>query len=252
MIEPAPRRLDPAAVTWSVSFGLPSAKPELWRADVKRARAKLGPGQALIVSVVGTPSPGGDGEQLADDYARAAAWAAEAGADVVEVLLSSPDTAAEQPQMVVDDPALSAHVLARVRRAVGAKPVLAKLGASRSPRALHDLATAIARWVDGFVLVNGLQRRVVKSDGTPGLPGPGRELAGVSGAAVWDTCRIQVEELYAWRKAGAWSKVILAVGGITTVERAQEALALGANAAMVATAALVDPLLAARFRSGRR
>ncbi len=248
MIEPAPRRLDPAAVTWSVSFGMPSAKPELWRADVKRARAKLGSGQALIVSVVGTPAPGGDGEQLADDYARAAAWAAEAGADVVEVLLSSPDTAAEQPQMVFEDPALSAHVLARVRRAVGAKPVLAKLGASRSPRALHDLATAIARWVDGFVLVNGLQRRVVKADGAPGLPGPGREVAGVSGAAVWETCRIQVQELCAWRKAGAWSKAILAVGGITTVERAQEALALGANAAMVATAALVDPLLAARFR----
>ena len=75
--------------------------------------------------------------------------------------------------------------------------------------------------------------------------------AGVSGAAVWDPCRIQVAELCAWRKAGAWNKVILAVGGITTVERAREALAVGADAAMVATAALVDPLLAARFRSHR-
>ncbi len=250
--EPAPRRLDPAAVTWIVSLGLPSAKPDVWRADVKRARGKLRPEQALIVSVAGTPAPGGDGEQLAEDYAQAARWAAEAGADAVEVLLSSPDTAAEHPQMVFEDPALSAHVLAKVRQAVGARPVLAKLGASRSPRALHDLATAIARWVDGFVLVNGLQRRVVKADGTPALPGAGRELAGVSGAAVWDTCRIQVAELCAWRKAGAWNKVILAVGGITTVERAREALALGANAAMVATAALVDPLLAARFRAGAK
>jgi dihydroorotate dehydrogenase len=251
VVEPAPRRLDPAAVTWVVSLGLPSAKPDLWRADVKRARSKLGPGQVLVVSVVGTPAPGGDGEQLADDYAQAARWAAEAGADVVEILLSSPDTAAEHPQMVFEDPVLSALILARVRRAVGARPVVAKIGASRSPRALHDLATAIARWVDGFVLVNGLQRRVVKADETPALPGPGRELAGVSGAAVWDPCRIQVAELCAWRKAGAWNKVILAVGGITTVERAREALAVGADAAMVATAALVDPLLAARFRSHR-
>jgi dihydroorotate dehydrogenase (NAD+) catalytic subunit len=251
VVEPAPRRLDPAAVTWVVSLGLPSAKPDLWRADVKRARSKLGPGQVLVVSVVGTPAPGGDGEQLADDYAQAARWAAEAGADVVEVLLSSPDTAAEHPQMVFEDPVLSALILARVRRAVGAQPVVAKIGASRSPRALHDLATAIARWVDGFVLVNGLQRRVVKADEMPALPGPGRELAGVSGAAVWDPCRIQVAELCAWRKAGAWNKVILAVGGITTVERAREALAVGADAAMVATAALVDPLLAARFRSHR-
>ena len=251
VVEPAPRRLDPATVTWAVSLGLPSTKPDLWRADIKRARGKLGPGQVLIVSVAGTPAPGGDGEQLAEDYARAARWAAEAGADVVEVHLSSPDTVAEQPQMVFEDQALSAHIVARVRRAVGARPVVAKLGASRSPRALHDLATAIARWVDGFVLVNGLQRRAVKTDGTAAFPGAGRELAGVSGAAVWDPCRIQVEELCAWRKAGAWNKVILAVGGITTVARARETLAAGANAAMVATAALVDPLFAARFRSHR-
>jgi dihydroorotate dehydrogenase (NAD+) catalytic subunit len=250
VLEPAPRRLEPGSVTWAVSFGLPSAKPDLWRADVKRARAKLGPGQILIVSVVGTPAPHGDGDQLAQDYALAARWAAEAGADVVEAHLSCPSTTAERAQMVFEDEALSAHVLARVRRAVGGKPLLAKLGASRSPRVLHDLATAIARWVDGFVLVNGLQRRVVRADGTQALPGAGRELAGISGAAVWDQCRVQVEELRAWRKAGAWSKVILAVGGITTVERAREALAAGAQAAMVATAALADPLIATRFRSG--
>ena len=252
VLAPKPRRLDPGAVTWTVSFGLPSAKPDVWRADVKRARAKLGRGQILLVSVVGTPAPGGDGEQLAQDYGQAAQWAAEAGADVVEVHLSSPSTAAERPQMVFEDQALSAHILERVRRAVGSRPVVAKLGASRSPRALHDLATAIAPWVDGFVLVNGLQRRVTKADGTPALPGPARERAGISGAAIWDQCRVQVEELCAWRKAGAWNRAILAVGGITTVERAREALATGAHAAMVATVALADPLFAARFRGAAK
>jgi dihydroorotate dehydrogenase (NAD+) catalytic subunit len=250
--EPAPRRLDPAVVTWAVSFGLPSAKPEAWRADVTKARAKLAKTQLLIVSVVGTPAPGGEGEQLARDYAQAARWAAEAGADVIEVQLSCPNTTAERPQMVFEDQALSTHVVQQVRRAVGSRPVLAKLGPSRSPRVLHDLATALARWVDGFVLVNGLDRRVVKADGTPALPGPGRELAGISGDAVWDHSRVQMQELIAWRKAGAWDRAIFAVGGITTVERAREALAAGAQAAMVATAALVDPLLAARFRIGGR
>jgi uncharacterized protein related to proFAR isomerase len=46
--------------------------------------------------------------------------------------------------------------------------------------------------------------------------------------------------------------VVLAVGGIITVERAHLSLESGANAALVATAALVDPLLAARFRGARR
>jgi dihydroorotate dehydrogenase (NAD+) catalytic subunit len=252
VVEPTPRRLDPAAVTWAASFGLPSAKPEAWRADVTKARAKLAKTQLLIVSVTGTPAPGGEGEQLARDYAQAARWAAEAGADVIEVHLSCPNTTAERPQMVFEDQALSTHVVEQVRRAVGSRPVVAKLGASRSPRMLHDLATALARWVDGFVLVNGLQRRVVKAGGTPALPGPGRELAGISGDAVWDHCRVQVQELIAWRKAGAWDRAILASGGITSVGRARDALVAGAQASMVATAAFVDPLLAARFRIGGR
>jgi len=67
---------------------------------------------------------------------------------------------------------------------------------------------------------------------------------------VWEHCRVQVQELLAWRKAGAWDRTILAVGGITTVERARDVLAAGVEGAMFGTAALVDPLLAARFRSG--
>lgn len=247
----APRRIDPAAVTWAVSLGLPSAGPDEWRADVKRARGKLAKSQLLIVSVAGTPMPGGDGDQLAEDYARCAGWAAAAGADVVEVHLSCPNTTGEHSQMVFENHALSVHVVDRVRRAVGGHPVIAKLGASPSPRALHELATRLAPWLDGFILVNGLQRRVAKTDGTPAFPGAGRELAGVSGDAVYGHCRLQLEELLAWRKAGAWDRRILAVGGITSADRIRLALAAGADAAMVGTAALADPLIAARFRMGR-
>jgi len=134
-----------------------------------------------------------------------------------------------------------------VRRAVGQRPLIAKLGATRSPRALHELASRLAPWVDGFVLVNGVQRRVVKPDGRPAFGDEARAVGGVVGAQVFDHCRVQIEELLAWRKAGAWSRAILAVGGITTVERARTVLGAGADAAMVATAALTDPLIAARF-----
>ena len=47
----APRKTDPETVTWATSFGLPSAAPDVWRADVKRARAKLAADQLLLVSV---------------------------------------------------------------------------------------------------------------------------------------------------------------------------------------------------------
>jgi dihydroorotate dehydrogenase len=244
----APRRLDPAAVTWAVSLGLPSAPPEQWRADVRRARARMRPTQALLVSIAGTPVPGGGPEELADDYALCARWAAEAGADVVEIHLSCPNTMAEHAQMIYENLPLSALVVERVRRAIGGHPAIVKCGSFPSPRAVHDLASRLAPWVDGFLLVNGIQRRVVKPDGSPAFPGSGRELAGVSGAAIYGACLVQVEEMVAWRKAGAWNRTILAVGGITSVERVRAAFGAGADAVMVATAALVDPLIAARHR----
>ncbi len=244
--ERAPRPLDPGRVTWAVSLGLPSADPEEWRADVLRAKSKIRPAQILLVSVVGTPLPRADEQQLADDYALCARWAADAGADVIELHLSCPSTVGEQSQMVYEHPALAAYIVERVRRTVGQRPVIAKLGATRSPRALHDLATRLAPRLDGFILVNGLHRKVVKPDGTPAFPGESRGVSGIGGAGVYPQCQVQVEELLAWRKAGAWNRAILAVGGLTTVERVRHALASGADTAMVATAALADPLIAAR------
>jgi dihydroorotate dehydrogenase (NAD+) catalytic subunit len=246
-----PRRPDPGMVTLAVSLGLPSADPDAWRADVKRARARLAPDQLLIVSVAGTPVPGGDGDLLAQDYATCARWAAEAGADAVELHLGGPNNAGERAQMVFEDKELSGHIVERARRATGGLPLVAKLGALTGPRSLHELATRLAPWLDGFVLVGGLPRKVVRPEGKPAFRGPGREMAEIVGAEIYDTCRIQVEELIAWRKAGAWDRRIFAVGGITTTARARAALEAGAAAALVATAALADPLFAARFRQGR-
>ena len=233
--------------TLAVSLGMPSMEPEVWRKDVRRAKEGLAPGQVLIVSVVGTPVPDGDADSLAHDYARCAAWAAEAGADVVEVHLACPNVSVHHPQMIYEDVKMSAHIVERVRAHVG-RPILVKLGAFRSPRVLHDTATKLAPWVSGFVLVNGIQRRVVDAEGNPAFEGSGRELAGVVGADTFPVCSRQVVELLAWRKAGEWNRAILAVGGITSVDRARATLQEGADAALVATAALADPLFAIRFR----
>ena len=50
------------------------------------------------------------------------------------------------------------------------------------------------------------------------------------------------------REARRTRRRILAVGGLTTTARARVALESGAAAALVATAALADPLFAVRFR----
>lgn len=235
------------ARTLAVSTGIPSAEPELWRKDVRRAKDRLGPGQILVVSVVGTPGPEGDGDALAADYARCAAWAAEAGADAIEVHLACPNPDAPDGTMVFEDARLATHIVDRVR-AVARQPVVAKLGAFRSPRLLHETLGRLGRRVQGFTLVHGIQRRVLTEAGEPAFDTKERELARVVGSDTYPACARQVQEAIAWRKAGDWQRAILAVGGITTVERVRHILREGADVALVDTAALEDPLLAFRFR----
>ncbi len=241
------RKAPSEEATLAVSLGMPSMAPAVWRKDVRRAKERIGPGQILLVSVVGTPTVEG-AEALVEDYARCAGWAADAGADIVEVHLACPSTTAGPARMIHEDVDLSAQIVEAVRRAVGGHPVIAKLGACESPRRVHELASRLGRWVDGFILMDALQRRVVTRAGAPAFAGPGRELTGIVGAATHEISRRHVEELLAWRKAGAWKKAVLAVGGITTPERARQILEAGADAAMVATAALLDPAYALRVR----
>ncbi len=244
----APRRAhvngDP---TIAVSMGVPSMEPDVWRKDLRRAREKIGPGQMLIVSVLGTTEPGGDAESLITDYAQCAAWAAEAGADAVEVHLAVPCAFGEPGQMVYENIRLSAQILYRVRTSVSV-PVIAKLGMFRTPRLLHDTATKLSPWASGFALVSGIHRRVVDEEGQAVFEGSGREWAEIVGSATFPVASRQVEEILAWRKAGAYDHAVLAMGGITSIARARAVLGEGANAALVATAALFDPLFAVRFR----
>jgi dihydroorotate dehydrogenase (NAD+) catalytic subunit len=236
--------------TIAVSLGEPSMEPDVWRKDLRRAKERIGRGQILIVSVIGTPRPGGDAEALSADYAQCAAWAAECGADAIEVQLATPDPFTEQPQMIYENVTLAARILYRTRTSVGL-PVLARLGPFKTPRALHETATRLAPWAHGYVLVHSINRRVFDEKGGPAFEGAGRERADVVGAQTFTVAARQVAEMLAWRKAGAWDRAILAVGGISTVERARDVLREGADAVLVATAALFDPLFAARFRQIR-
>ncbi len=236
--------------TIAVSLGEPSMEPDVWRKDLRRARERIGDGQVLIASVVGTHRPGGDAESLVADYAQCAGWAAEAGADAIEVHLAAADPFVEQPQLIFENIQLAARILHRVRTTVDVH-VLARLGPFKTPRLLHETATRLAPWAHGYVLVHSINRRVFDDKGAPAFEGVGRERADVVGAQTFTVASRQVAEMLAWRKAGAWDRAILAVGGISTVERARDVLREGADAVLVATAALFDPLFAARFRQVR-
>ena len=243
----APRRPHAnGSPTIAISTGTPSMDPDIWRRDMRRAKERLGPGQILIASILGTPDPGGDPESLIADYTRCAVWTAEAGADVIEVHLAAPSPFGEPGQMIYESIPLSAQILYRIRTTLSL-PIVAKLGVFRTPRLLHETATKLAPWASGFALVPSIPRRVLDEDGNAAFEG--REMVDIVGASTYTVCARQVEEMIAWRKAGAWDHAILAIGGITTVERACDLLNEGATAALVDTAAIFDPLFAVRFRS---
>jgi dihydroorotate dehydrogenase (NAD+) catalytic subunit len=237
-------------LTLAISLGTPSMEPDVWRKDVTRARERIGKGQVLIVSVLGSLPPGGDREALIADYALCARWAAQAGADAVEVQLAWPDPFSDQPQALYENLPLSAQILHRVRTNVSV-PVIAKFGAFRTPRLLHDTATKLAAWASGFTLVHGFQRRVLDEAGNAAFEGTGRDRADIVGGDTYPAASRQVAELLAWRRAGCWERAVLAVGGITTVDRAHEMLREGTDVVLVATAALYTPLFAVRFREQR-
>jgi dihydroorotate dehydrogenase len=233
--------------TLAVSLGLPSMEPDVWRKDMRRARERVGPGQMLVASVVGTPDLMAGVDAFIADYAQCAAWAAEAGAHVVEAHLAVPNPFGEPGQMVYEHIPLAAQILYRIRSVVTI-PVIAKVGLFRSARILHDSATKLAPWADGFELVHAIPRRVVDDEGNAAFEGTGREWAEVVGAATYPVSSRQIEEMLAWRKAGEWPHAVLGVGGVTTIERARHLLREGCNAVLVATAALFDPLFAVHFR----
>ncbi|MGR6963772.1 dihydroorotate oxidase [Geodermatophilus sp. URMC 61] len=224
------------------SFGVPSLAPEEWTADLERSLAAVDDDQLLLVSVMGE----GDGPALVDDFARTARLAQEAGATVVELNLSCPNTLNPGAPGVKSPLCLDADatvaVVEGVRRALDDRTgLVAKLSWLDEPR-LAALVPRLAPLVDGVAGINTLQSRVRRSDGEPTFPG--RELAGLSGAAVRDSALDFTGRLVALREAGSRHFDVLAMGGVTDPASFAALFALGADAVQSASGAFANPFLA--------
>jgi dihydroorotate dehydrogenase len=225
------------------SFGVPSPAPDEWMADLERSLAAVDDDQLLLVSVMGEADAA---TGLVEDFARTALLAQEAGATVVELNLSCPNTldpsaSGVRPPLCLDADATVA-VVEGVRRALDDRTALvAKLSWLDEPR-LAALVPRLAPLVDGVAGINTLQSRVRRSDGEPTFPG--RELAGLSGAALRDCALDFTRRLVALREAGGRRFDVLAMGGVTDPASFEALFALGADAVQSASGAFADPFLA--------
>jgi dihydroorotate dehydrogenase (NAD+) catalytic subunit len=230
------------------SFGMPSRSPEVWRADVSRAKAALHPGQVLVVSVVGTARPGGSLTDLAEDFALAAGWAVAAGADVIEANLSCPNVQSAEGSLY-QSPAAVRMVAETISRAlVGRVPLLLKVGYLEDMALIERIVIAAGEGgAAGLAAINTIPAKVYGADGEQALPGKGRLVSGICGSGIKTAGLKMTERLLATRaqlglRAGQFA--IVGVGGVMTAEDAFDYLQLGADGVQSGTGAMWRPYLA--------
>jgi dihydroorotate dehydrogenase len=231
--------------SWAVSFGMPSMSPDDWRADIEQTRAKLPTGKLLSVSVVGTVEPDWTIDDLAEDYARCARWAVDSGADCIETNFSCPNVCTSDGQLFQQHES-AAVVAARVREAIGDTPYILKAGHVREAETAASLIDAVAPFINALAMTNSVASTVQADDGRLLFDGQPR---GICGDAT-RSASVEQTRLFA-RLIGEKQLNIglIGVGGVSTATHVRDYLAAGAHAVHVATAAMVDPLVACRIRA---
>ncbi len=220
--------------SWAISFGMPSKDPAVWREDVARAREGLSRGQVLSVSVVASPESDWTLQQIADDFARCARWAADSGAQAIEANLSCPNVCTKEGGLYLS-PEASRRTAQAIRDAVPELPLAIKIGLLPGPREAEALVDAVAPYATAISTVNCIGARV---------PGQfGGETRGIGGASIGPRC---LEELRMLAPIAAGRIRLISVGGVSCGEDIRARLDAGAHHVQIATAAMLDPLLLSR------
>jgi dihydroorotate dehydrogenase (NAD+) catalytic subunit len=237
--------------SWAVSFGMPSKDPEVWRADVEATRRALPRNKVLSVSVVATPEPDWTVDDIGDDFARCARWAIESGADCIEANFSCPNVTSADAQLY-QQPDVAGLVAARIRAAIGSKPLLIKIGHVIEKSQAAALSKAVSLHSNGLVMVNCLSSTVLDGHQKPLFDGQKR---GIAGEAIREAALEQVRLFTQVICQLGLKLALIGVGGIGTAAGARAHLQAGCSFVQLATAAMVQPglgLLIRRELSGKK
>ena len=237
-----PRHIQEISIT--NSFGVPSRSPSVWQEDVERAKGYLSKGQVLVVSTMGSSEVYLDAPSFIQDFARSAALAREAGADIVELDLSCPNSNAAEG-IVYLDPLLSGTITKAAKAELGPIPLWIKLGNFTRRDQLDAVIKENAPHVEGVVGINTVKMTVLRPDGKPAIPG--RPESGVCGAGIRHSAIQFVRWLQEIKKKDRYDFVTVGVGGMMTTGDIDTFLQTGIDAIEVATAAMWDPYLAYRY-----
>jgi dihydroorotate dehydrogenase (NAD+) catalytic subunit len=239
-----PKSIEEISIT--NSFGVPSRDPGIWQPDVERAKSYIGKGQVLVVSSMGSSEDCPDRSSFINDFSHSARLAEEAGADIVELDLSCPNSNAEEG-MVYLDPKLVYEIVKATNAKLRGTPLFIKVGDFKFYNKLFDLLRASAPYIQGVVGINTVKMTVMNPNGKPAIPG--RPQSGVCGAGIRAASLEFLQHVLKERQQQKYDFVVIGVGGIMTWEHIQETFDREPrpDAVEVATAAMWDPYLAYRY-----
>lgn len=225
------------------SFGIPSRDPDYLRADIAKAKSLLGPGQLLIVSVVGTPR---EGEDYIQDFAEAARIALEAGCEIIEADLSCPNIASREGSLY-SDPESIFRISQVISKISGERPLILKLGMIQDRALFSKIAHAAlkggARAICG---INTLSMKVVDEFGKPAL-GEKRVRAGVCGKPIRQAALTFTRLAHEVIAEERLDLALMVTGGVTEYSHFDDLFDAGADVAMTGLGMMWDPYLAMHY-----
>ncbi|MBI2593043.1 hypothetical protein HYW44_00155 [Candidatus Daviesbacteria bacterium] len=236
---------DPISIT--NSFGVPSRKPEIWQADVKKAISYAGVGQVMVLSFMGTVKENQTQEEFIEDYILAGKLANETGAKVLEANLSCPNIGNEG--LVCYNLEVTEKIVKGIRKVIGNTPLVLKVGYYKSDADMIRLAEIANEYADDVAGINTLQAEVRDEDGNQALPGPNRLRSGICGAGIKWAGLDFVKRMKAIKDKNNYKFSITGVGGVTSPEDYFEYREAGADVVMSATGAMWNPDLAQEIKA---
>lgn len=232
---------DPISIT--NSFGVPSKDPSIWQEDARKAVSYAGTGQVMVLSFMGTVKPNQTAEEFVADFALSAKLANETGAKILEANLSCPNIGNEG--LVCYNLEMTRKVAEAIRKEIGNKPLILKVGYYQNDADLEKLAEVVNEYASSISAINTIAAPIVDKDGNQALPGsPMRLKSGVCGAVIKWAGLDTVKRLKKIREEKGYKFSIEGVGGVTKPEDFLEYQKAGADAAFSATGAMWNPELA--------
>jgi dihydroorotate dehydrogenase len=239
----APRAGNPGEVCWSSDdgrvtvnrMGLPNKGMEELTHHLPglmpKARAK---GRPLGISVA---ADGDSPLPLPDQYAQLASAAFAAGADLVELNLSCPNTESDIIAFNLDD---LQSILSHLDQNLDAAQhnVCMKVSPYSQSSMIEDVAALANQFpiIKGIATTNTFPNALVLEDGRPVISS-NEGLAGLSGPYLFPIALGQVAQ---WRRHLRAEKYILGGGGVTTVQDVLAMRSAGANAVFLVSAVLAQ------------